>query len=91
MIDAEELLTIAEAAPRLGVTERRLRRLLGRGDYAARCRPVTRRTRSGRRQALIAPDPRLVPGHHLPAKVLIFILADGWHVLAGSLAASYHT
>ncbi|MBV9850312.1 MAG: flagellar type III secretion system pore protein FliP [Armatimonadetes bacterium] len=27
----------------------------------------------------------------LPAKVLVFILADGWHVLAGSLAASYHT
>ena len=25
----------------------------------------------------------------LPAKVLVFILADGWHVLAGSLAASY--
>lgn len=25
----------------------------------------------------------------LPAKVLIFILADGWHAIAGSLAASY--
>ena len=25
----------------------------------------------------------------LPAKVLVFILADGWHALAGSLAASY--
>ena len=25
----------------------------------------------------------------LPAKVLVFILADGWHVIAGSLAASY--
>ena len=27
----------------------------------------------------------------LPAKVLVFILADGWHVLAQSLAASYRT
>ena len=27
----------------------------------------------------------------LPAKVLVFILADGWHVIAGSLAASYRT
>jgi flagellar biosynthetic protein FliP len=26
----------------------------------------------------------------LPAKVLVFILADGWHVIIGSLAASYH-
>jgi flagellar biosynthetic protein FliP len=26
----------------------------------------------------------------LPAKVLVFILADGWHAIAGSLAASYH-
>ena len=25
----------------------------------------------------------------LPAKVLVFILADGWHAIAGSLAASY--
>jgi flagellar biosynthetic protein FliP len=25
----------------------------------------------------------------LPAKVLVFILADGWHVIAGSLAASF--
>ncbi|BDI32762.1 flagellar biosynthetic protein FliP [Capsulimonas corticalis] len=27
----------------------------------------------------------------LPAKVLVFILADGWHAIAGSLAASYRT
>jgi flagellar biosynthetic protein FliP len=25
----------------------------------------------------------------LPAKVLVFVLADGWHAIAGSLAASY--
>ena len=25
----------------------------------------------------------------LPAKILVFILADGWHAIAGSLAASY--
>lgn len=27
----------------------------------------------------------------LPAKVLVFILADGWHAIAGSLVASYRT
>ncbi len=27
----------------------------------------------------------------LPAKLLVFILADGWHAIAGSLAASYRT
>ena len=27
----------------------------------------------------------------LPAKILVFILADGWHAIAGSLAASYRT
>jgi flagellar biosynthetic protein FliP len=26
----------------------------------------------------------------LPAKILVFILADGWHAIAGSLAASFH-
>jgi flagellar biosynthetic protein FliP len=25
----------------------------------------------------------------LPAKVLVFVLADGWHALANSLAQSY--
>ena len=27
----------------------------------------------------------------LPAKVLVFVLADGWHAIAGSLVASYRT
>lgn len=54
---AGDLLTIAEAADRLRVTERRLRHLLARPEYAASIRQTTRRTKSGtRRAAGILPD-----------------------------------
>lgn len=48
-------LTIAEAATRLGVHERRLRRLLTRPEYAARTVTETRRTRTGTRTATALP------------------------------------
>jgi hypothetical protein len=52
-----EFVTIAEAAQRLHVTERRLRRLLERPEYSARTVTRTRRTRSGmRRSTGLPPD-----------------------------------
>ena len=58
MSDSEvDLLTVAEAAARLGVSERRLRHILQRGEYAATMRTMTRRTRSGiRHSAGIPPE-----------------------------------
>ena len=57
MTGDDDLLTVAEAAGRLGVSERRLRHILQRGEYAASMRPMTRRTRSGiRHSAGIPPE-----------------------------------
>lgn len=55
----ETLLTVAEAAARLGVSERRLRHILQRGEYAASMRPMTRRTRSGTRHSAGIPPETL--------------------------------
>jgi hypothetical protein len=55
MTDTPELLTIAEAAARLGIGERRLRRLLAREENAARTVTVTRRTRTGTRTCAALP------------------------------------
>jgi hypothetical protein len=52
---SEEWITIAEAARQIGVTERSLRRLLARPDYAARTRRENRRTPSGQRQSTLLP------------------------------------
>ena len=54
-----EYITIGEGARRLGVSERTLRRILTRREYAAEMRPVTRRTKTGTRQAAAFP-PRLL-------------------------------
>ncbi len=54
------LLTVADAAARLGVTEQRLRRLLAREEYAPRTVTRTRRTRTGTRQARMLPEALVV-------------------------------
>ena len=78
---SQEALTVAETAERLGVTERRLRHLLGRGDYAARCRQITRQTRSGRRQSAGIPP-------ELLAEIASEINAAGFAAQGGDYSAS---
>ncbi len=51
----EDLLTIAEAASRLGVHEKRLRRLLTRTEYRDKTRTGTRTTRTGERRVSLLP------------------------------------
>jgi hypothetical protein len=55
MADTDEWISVAEAAQRLGVTERTLRRLLCREEYAAQTRQETRQTRTGTRQTTLFP------------------------------------
>lgn len=56
-MDESALLTIAEAAARIGMTERGLRRLLTRPEYAVRVRTLERGTRTGtRNSAALPPD-----------------------------------
>ena len=49
MSETEKVLTIAQAAQRLGISERHLRRLLARPEYADQTRTLTRTTRTGTR------------------------------------------
>ena len=58
-LDTDEMLTIAEVAALIGVTDRAVRRRLERPEYAAQTRQVTRRTRTGTRWAAALP-PALV-------------------------------
>lgn len=51
----EELLTVAQAAARLGVSEPRLRRLLARPEHAPRVVTLTRRTQTGTRTGKAVP------------------------------------
>ena len=60
-----EPLTVAAAAAVLGVTERRLRRLLEQPEYAARTVMLTRRTRTGTRTGAALPPALLAEvAHH---------------------------
>ena len=58
-LDTDVMLTIAEVAALIGVTDRAVRRRLERPEYAAQTRQVTRRTRTGTRWAAALP-PALV-------------------------------
>lgn len=57
----EDGLTIAEAAARLGVSERALRRLITRAEFAASVRQVSRQTRRGVRLTAVIP-PSILSG-----------------------------
>jgi len=53
---ADEIVTIAEAARRVGITEQKLRRLLARPEHAGRTLSRTHRTRTGTRRATVLPE-----------------------------------
>jgi len=55
-METEDLLTLAEAAARVGISERALRDVLKRPEYAERTVRVTRQTKTGNREALMVPS-----------------------------------
>jgi len=56
----DELVTVAEAAKATNVSERAIRRYLSRPENTAQLRQVTRRTRTGTRQATVFPKSLLL-------------------------------